>query len=619
MCGIAGILSSASAGAGAPDPGTLDRMLSAQRHRGPDGRGAFRDGPLVLGAVRLAVLDRTEAARQPMSTSEGRFTLAYNGEVYNYRDLRRELEGLGTRFRSSGDTEVVLQALARWGEGALPRLNGAFALAFWDARERRLLLARDRLGLRPLYWAEAGGDLVFASEIKGILASGRVKAALDGAALAELFRFQNVWSPRTLFAGILPLPLGACLRVKDARLQVDQAWRFDFPGDLRIPEAEAVAGLKARLEAAVTRQLVSEVPVGAALSGGLDGAAVVSEAVRSLPDLRTFTVGFERPSPRPGERAVDERFAAAGLAKRLGTRHAEAVVSPADAIRDLPALVRHLEEPRLAASSQNLAAARLAAGEVTVLLSGGGGDELFAGYPWRYAPVLRTETPEAFALALGKVWSRVLAPGEEEGFWADEGKRLVAQGDPEGVLRQFSEEAGDVPPLHRIMSVEASTFLPAYCVLEDKLHMAMGAEVRSPLLDHELLDWARRLPVSLRLGVDGSGKSLLRKALAGRLPDSVLQASKQGFVSPLLSWCAGEPWKGFLKKTLMGPPFTERGLIRSEAVRRDVEAVVAGRPEPLQRVWTCLAFELWCREFLDLPVQIEADSRLPSGAGFLSR
>jgi asparagine synthase (glutamine-hydrolysing) len=264
----------------------------------------------------------------------------------------------------------------------------------------------------------------------------------------------------------------------------------------------------------------------------------------------------------------------------------------------LPALLRHLEEPRLAASFQNLAAARLAAGEVTVVLSGGGGDELFAGYPWRYAPVLEAETPEAFALALGKVWSRVLPP-EEKGFWADEGKRLVAQGDPEAVLRRFSAEGGDVPPLHRILSVEARTFLPAYCVLEDKLHMAMGAEVRSPLLDHELLDWARRLPVSFRLGADGSGKFLLRKALAGRLPEGVLEGPKQGFVPPLMSWCAEEPWKGFLQETLLKPPLTARGLIRPEAVRKDVEAVVAGSPAPLQRVWTCLAFELWCREFLD--------------------
>ncbi len=591
MCGIAGILT----GGGAPDPDVLDRMLAAQRHRGPDGRGVFRDGPLALGAVRLAVLDRTEAARQPMS--DGRFTLAYNGEVYNYRELRRELESLGDRFRSSGDTEVVLKALARWGEAALPRLNGAFALALWDARERRLLLARDRVGLRPLYFAETGEGLLFASEIKGLLASGKVKASIDGPALAELFRFQNVWSPRTLFAGILPLAPGSCLRVKDGRLELTQPYRFDFPGDRALSEAGAVEELKARLEAAVTRQLASDVPVGAALSGGLDGAAVVSEAVRHLPDLRTFTVGFAAPA-RKGERAVDERGAAAGLAKQLGTRHAEVAISPGDAIRDLPALIRHLEEPRLAASFQNLAAARLAAGQVTVLLSGGGGDELFAGYPWRYAPVLPTKTPEGFAQALGKVWSRVLPP-EESGFWTDEGKRLVAQGDPEGVLRRLASEAGEVPPLHRALSVEARTFLPAYCVLEDKLHMAMGAEVRAPLLDHELLDWARGLPVSLRLAPDGSGKALLRKALAGRLPEAFLRAPKQGFVAPLLTWCAEEPWKGFLQETLLKPPFTERGLIRPESVRQDVEVLTAGQAAPLQRVWTCLAFELWCREFLD--------------------
>ena len=232
MCGIAGIL-------GAPDPALLKRMLEAQRHRGPDGEGSRVSGDLALGAVRLAVLDRSALAHQPMASSDGRFLLAYNGEIYNHGDLKTELEKEGESFRSSGDTETVLKALARWGEKALERFNGVFALAFWDAREKRLLLARDRVGVRPLYWAEAGGSVLFASEIKGILASGRVRPAVDGAALAEIFRFQNVWSERTLFSGVLPVPPGSVLAFRDGQVERRTWWRFSFPGDLRIGGKEA--------------------------------------------------------------------------------------------------------------------------------------------------------------------------------------------------------------------------------------------------------------------------------------------------------------------------------------------------------------------------------------------
>ena len=596
MCGIAGILTPDAP----PDRAVLARMLSAQRHRGPDGEGAVVSGPLGLGAVRLAVLDRTAAASQPMTTRSGRFTLAYNGEVYNWRELRRELEGQGLSFRSSGDTEMVLQALGHWGEAALERFDGVFALAFWDDRERRLVLARDRIGVRPLYWAEAGRDLLFASEIKGILASGRVRPSVDGPALAELFRFQNVWSQRTLFSGVLPVPPGAVLSWKDGRRTLRNGWRFDFPGGGTETEAGAVDALRGLLAGAVSRQLASDVPLGCALSGGLDGAALAAEAKAGLPELDTFTVGFGTAgAARPGERAVDERGAARAVSAFLGTRHHEVEVGAMEALDGLPALVRHLEEPRLAASFQNLAGARLARRHVTVVFSGGGGDEVFAGYPWRYAPILGCRDVEAFAKAFSGVWSRVLAPGEEGGFWTAEGLRLVGQGDPEGVLRGLAAEAGDVPPLHRALSVEARTFLPAYCVLEDKLHMAAGAEVRVPLMDWALVDWARKLPEPLRLGPDGGGKRLLRAALAGRLPAETLQAPKRGFVPPLLSWAGDPAWMGKLRGILLDPRTTGRGWIRPEALARDLDALGVGSAAPLQRVWTCLAFETWCREFLE--------------------
>lgn len=379
--------------------------------------------------------------------------------------------------------------------------------------------------------------------------------------------------------------------MEDGRRMLREGWRFRFPGDAGIGEAEGVESLRALLGAAVHRQLASDLPVGSALSGGLDGAAIAMEA-----RLDTFTVGCEEAFPRRGERALDERPSARALAAHLGTRHHEEAVTPEAALSDLPFLIRHLEEPRLAASFQNLAAARLALRHVTVVLSGGGGDELFAGYPWRYAGIRQAWDEAAFLSS----WTRVLSKEGERGFWTDEGLQLISQGDPEGTLNRLAEEAGDCTPLHRAMSIEASTFLPSYCLLEDKLHMAVGAEVRVPFLDGALVDWAVRLPEALRLSEDGrAGKRLLRAALAGRLPPAAMEAPKQGFVPPLLSWAGREPWMSFLRGTLLGPRCRDRGLIRPEALARDVEALVAGRPEPLQRVWTSLAFELWCRAFLD--------------------
>jgi len=597
VCGIAGILSPGKP----PDAAVLTRMLEAQRHRGPDGQGILLSPPLALGAVRLAVRDAGGASAQPLSSADGRFALAYNGELYNDADLRRELEGEGWRFRSRGDAEVVLAALALKGEAALRSFNGVFALAFWDARQGRLILARDRMGLRPLYRAESGGDLLFASEIKGLLASGRIRAALDGPALAELFTFQNIWSPRTLFAGILPVAPGEVLVAEGGHLVSRGGWRPVFSGSSRLSEADAVEGLRVRLGAAVERQLAAEVPVGLALSGGLDSAAVAWESSRLRPGIPAFTVGFEGISAsRSGERAVDEGPVARELAKSLALPLHKIRLGPEEAVRDLQELIRTLEEPRLAASFQNLAAARLARRHVTVVLSGGGGDELFGGYPWRYAPILvGAKDPETFRKAFLAVWARVLKPSQQASFWTGEGLRLVGQGDPEGVLGDLSAGLDDLPPLHRAMTIEAATFLPAYCLLEDRLHMAEGVEVRAPLLDLPLVDWALDLPEGLRLAADGSGKRLLKGAMAGRLPAAILAAPKQGFIPPLLTWASSEPWSGLMRSVLLGEKCRARGLFRPEAVRYDVEALIGGDPRPLHRVWTCLAFELWCREFLD--------------------
>ncbi len=557
MCGIAGILNFD----GAPvDRLAVKRMTDTLAHRGPDGEGVWLEHGVGLGHRRLAVIDTTEASSQPMVSDDDRFVMTYNGETYNYRDLRVDLEKRGHRLRSGGDVEVVLRAYQQWGERCLDLLNGMFAFAVWDRRERTLFLARDRYGTKPLYVYRDGRRMVFGSEIKAILSVNGVVDEIDTEAMAEYLGFQNFFSDRTLNRDIRMLPAASCLTVSP-RGSVDRQprryWDFGFrQADAMRTRAAYAEEFRQLLDQAVVRQLRSDVTVGAYLSGGLDSGAINASASRQGPGLAAFTCGFEVSPGVEDDLPFDERESARLVACALGIDLRETVVGPSDLEALLPGLVYHLEEPRVGQSYPNFAVAGLAAEHVTVVLSGVGGDELLGGYPWRY----RLFDPKASDRDNGNrfydYWRRLIPRDRFDSLCAP---ILSQQSEP--ALRQLFDSQVGRPDdassfLDRIFGFEARTFLHGLLAVEDKLGMAHSIETRFPFLDNDLVDFLLQLPLDLKLGpglepigqsagtgysthrsdLARGGKAILRQAMIGRLPDAVVEQPKRGFSAPDAGW-----------------------------------------------------------------------------------
>ena len=617
MCGIAGVLQRNGAPA---DLGALKRMTDVIAHRGPDGEGQHVDGPLGLGHRRLAIIDLSPLGHQPMLTEDGRYALSYNGEIYNFQDIRAELQAKGRRFRSRTDSEVVLQSWAEWGPAALKRFNGMFAFALWDRDRRELSLARDRYGIKPIYYAEARGAFLFGSEVKALLAHPALGAEMDPAALLEYMTFQNFFTDRTLFKHVRLLPAGCWLTLAaGAAPKVSRYWDFEFaePGN-PAPEAEYVEELDRLFRQAVRRQLVSDVPVNSYLSGGIDSGAVSAIAAESLPDMKTFTVGFDLSSASGLELGFDERVKAEAMSYRFKTEHYEMVLKAGDMERCMSRLVWHLEEPRVGQSYPNFYAAQLASKFGKVVLSGTGGDELFAGYPWRYYRAVSNDDLENYVDKYYAFWQRLIpADRAAQAFgaiWPVEG-HISPRDIMHDVFRSPGHELRRPEDyVNHALYFEAKTFLHGVLVVDDKLSMAHGLEARVPFLDNDLVDFAMRVPTRLKLGNLGEGtrlnvnepgaspartterardgKRILRKVLSRYVPREISEGVKQGFSAPDASWFRGDSIE-YVKQRLMGngarifdylDRATMQGLIREH---------LDGRENRRLLIWSLLNLESW--------------------------
>jgi asparagine synthase (glutamine-hydrolysing) len=623
MCGIAGILDLK----GNPVSAVVVRAMAATiAHRGPDGEGFFTDREIGLGHRRLAVIDTSAAGHQPMITPDGRHVLVYSGEVYNYAELRLELQALGHQFRSRSDTEVVLAALAEWGVPALDRFNGMFAFAWWDRTQRELVLARDRYGTKPLYLAVAGNGLVFGTEVKALLASKRVRAAMDVEGLVEYFTFQNFLSERTLFEGVRMLPAGTYLRVQ-AGASVGppvRYWDFHFGNDeVLADEREELDELDRLFRQAVGRHLVSDVPLGTYLSGGVDSGSITAVAAGQLPHMRSFTVGFDLHSASGIEIAFDERQRAEHMSYLFGTEHYEMVLKAGDLERVMPRLVWHLEEPRVGQSYPNFYAAQLASKFITVVLAGTGGDETFAGYPWRYYRAVASEGFDAYVDDYFDFWQR-LVPAEataslfrpvEAAAKAVSPRELFA----DVLTGQRSDLESTEDFINQSLYFEAKTFLHGLLVVEDKLSMAHGLETRVPFLDNDLVDFALQVPVRRKVGNledvvrlnenepgpkserfydrTRDGKLILRKVMERYVPKEVTERNKQGFSAPDASWFRGESIDYVRRLLFEGSPRIYEYLDRP-TVEGLVTDHLEGRANRRLLIWSLVFVEQWCRTFL---------------------
>jgi len=627
MCGIAGIYNFQGEPA---SPAVLQRMTDAIAHRGPDGEGHYTDGPVGLGFRRLAIIDLTPAGQQPMANETGDVLIIYNGEVYNFQELRVELQALGHQFRSRTDSEVVLHAYEEWGEACVERFNGMFAFAIYDRRRReggkggRLTLVRDRYGIKPLYYYLKDDVLVFASEIKALLEHPSVQASICYPALSEYFTFQNIFSDLTLFEDIRMLPPASMLQVDPGAAQSvrrNTYWDYKFePADFNLTLEETKEKLFRLFEQAVTRQLVSDVPVGSYLSGGMDSGSITAVATRHFPRLHTFTCGFDLSSASGLELEFDERAAAERVASRLKTEHYEMVLHPGDMEYVMPELIWHLEDPRVGQSYPNYYVARLASKFVTVVLSGAGGDELFAGYPWRYSGALAAQSADEYLDTYYGYWQRLIQERERETFFTSEAYAAVKDHSPKdaflSVFGQGEPPMGNAQErVNASLYFEIKTFLHGLFVVEDKLSMAHSLETRVPFLDNDLVDFAMRIPPTFKLSdlkettetrntkrqgespeLMYGGKQVLRAVMEQFVPPNATSRAKQGFSAPDASWFRQQS-ASYLKELLLDRKARINEFVNPAYVSKTLQEHEGGANHRLL-IWSLLNFEWWLRTFL---------------------
>lgn len=626
MCGIAGQV---RRGGQAVDPQLIDGISAAQEHRGPDSRGQYLAPGVGFGIQRLRIID-LKTGDQPIFSEDGQVAVVLNGEIYNFRELRRELEAQGHRFQTASDTEVIAHAYEEHGSGCVRRLHGMFALAIWDARRRRLTLARDRVGKKPLFYSVRGDTISFASELGALLADREIPRDLDPGALDAYFAYRYVPAPLCAFAAVRKLQPAHTLVFDDEGMSIDRYWSLDYSRNLDLSDDEAAGEIRSQLQRAVDRRLVSDVPLGAFLSGGIDSASVVAAmAHTSAQPVKTFSIGFE------GE--LNELPLARAVAERFGTEHHELMVEP-NAIEVIPQIVRHYGEPFADATAvPTFFLAQMARRHVTVALNGDGGDETFGGYT-RYVSQLsaaRLDRIPATIRALGSRAAHLIPPSgridstrsrarrlgatlvldpsaryfayvtnliglTREALYTPEFQAQVTDSGVELFVEDIWQRSSATSLVDRMLDVDVSHYLPDDLLTKvDIATMACSLEGRSPFVDHELMEFAASLPA--RLKVKGAQKKVgLRLAMRGVVPDEVLDAPKRGFRPPLAQWFRGE-LEGFAREVLLDPRARERGYVRPDRVEQLLDRHSREEVDAARGIWTLLMFELWQREFVDAP------------------
>ncbi|HZT75633.1 MAG TPA: asparagine synthase (glutamine-hydrolyzing) [Vicinamibacterales bacterium] len=647
MCGIAGFVDAQDPAApldAAASHALVHRMCDAIRHRGPDDEGVWVSEGVALGMRRLSIIDLS-TGHQPIHSEDRTVWIVFNGEIYNYRELRTQLEAAGHRFYTSTDTETIVHAYEQWGADAIGRLRGMFGLAIWDAKTRSLLVARDRIGIKPMHYAVVGRRLYFGSEIKSLLEAPDLPRDLDLDSLDHYLSFLYTPRDQSIFASVQKLPPGHLLTWQEGRLSLEKYWQISATEHYRGSEADAVADLHAVLADAVRSHLVSDVPLGAFLSGGIDSSTVVGlMAAASGARVKTFSIGFDVP-------AFDELEHARTVAAHFGTEHHEFVVKP-DAVSILDRLVWHFDEPFADSSAiPTWYVSEMARRHVTVVLSGDGGDELFGGYD-RYLPHPRVVafdrySPRAFrhvaAIAAARLPHgargknflrhvsrddqgryldaiRFFSTDEKPALLAPDVRRALASTDPETRLARHFDRFAALPWPSQMMRFDAETYLPEDVLTKvDRMSMAHSIESRVPLLDNEVIAFAASLPAAWKIK-NGRRKHVLKAVAARLLPAEILNRRKQGFGVPLGTWFR-DGLRELFADTLLSASALQRGYFQPSFVRRLVDEHLAGKRDHTLRLWQLVVFERWHRQYVTaersaLPMSAPA---LPSAASIASR
>ena len=625
MCGIAGFVESAETTSPlAPDESRalVHRMCEVIRHRGPDDEGVWVDEGVALGMRRLSIIDLS-TGHQPIHNEDRTIWIVFNGEIYNHGDIRRELEARGHRYRTKSDTETIVHAYEEWGDDCVHKFRGMFGLAIWDTRTKSLLVARDRIGIKPMHYAAVNGRLYFGSELKSLLEAPDLPRDVDLDALDHYLSF--LYTPRdgSIFKSVRKLPPGHLLTWQDGRVSIERYWQMPAAEDFHGSEADAVRQLRAVLADAVKCHLLSDVPLGAFLSGGIDSSLVVGlMSETSGARVKTFSIGFDEP-------AFDELEHARRVAQHFATDHHEFVVKP-DAVQILDALVSHFDEPFADSSAiPTWYVSEMARRHVTVVLSGDGGDELFGGYDRyvphprvvafdRYSPrALRRVAAIAAAQlphgARGKNFLRHVGRDEQgryldaiRFFGADEKPALLTSDlrrqlegpDPETRLARHFERFAGLPWPSQMMRFDAETYLPEDVLTKvDRMSMAHSIESRVPLLDNEVMALAASLPAAMKIK-NGRRKHVLKEVAATLLPREILDRRKQGFGVPLGVWFRGN-LRELFADTLLSPASLQRGYFQPAFVRQIVDEHLSGKRDHTLRLWQLVVFERWHQQYVN--------------------
>ncbi len=563
MCGIAGYF---YFNGGETNKSILEKMCKSLLHRGPDNQGIFKNKEIGFAHTRLSILDLSSAGNQPMETEDGRFVISYNGEVFNFIEIRNKLSKLGWKFKSNTDCEVVLKAVAQWGCDAISMFNGQFAFSLWDKREKKLVLARDRYGIKPLYIFKNDKMIVFGSEIKAILCHPEINLEINKKGLVEYLTFQNFLSAQTLFKNIEMIEAGSYYTFsKSKKFNKINYWDFNFtnPENCTKPLSEYKEECDYLLKQSVKRQLISDVEIGSYLSGGMDSGTITAIASQNLNNLRSFTCGFDLSSASGLERGMDERPLAETMSYLFKTEHYEVVLKAGDMERIMNKLIWHIEEPRVGQSYPNFYASQLASKFCKVVLSGDGGDEIFGGYPWRYYRAVNNTDFNSYVDKYFNFWQR-LVPFDKVSKLFSPINSETLDFFPKDVFRKIFKQSSKIIEnsedyINQSLYFESKTFLHGLLTVEDKISMAHGLETRIPFLDNDLVDFALKVPVKFKLGnlnkvkkIDENetlarylektrdGKLLLRQVMQNYIPSKITNGIKKGFSAPDSSWFKGE-------------------------------------------------------------------------------
>lgn len=625
MCGIVGVFNLNGEPFGLS---ALKTMAKQMAHRGPDGEGYFVDNQIALAHRRLAILDTSSRGAQPMTSKDGNWVVVFNGCIYNFLELKQELRSRGHEFVSTTDTEVIVEGLSAYGPDFLKRLNGMFAIGAWNKSEQSLYLSRDRFGVKPMYYWFTGKTIVFASEIKSIIKHPLFRVELNMEGLNEYFTFQNMFSFSTLFKGVLMLPPANTIKITAETSQIKHQswWDYDFSvQDDSLSFDDAIKETERLFKNAVSRQMISDVPVGSYLSGGMDSGSITAQASKHVNRLTTFTCGFDMSEVTGVEANYDERRDAELMANHFKTEHYEQVLNAGDIRWSLPRVVYHLEDLRVGMSYPNYYISRLASKFVKVCLQGTGGDELFGGYPWRYYRIFRSVSQREFFDLYYEFWQRLVPDHQREELFTPDVRKAVDFNHPKSVFERvftFNDKLRyDHPEDHINNSLyfEAKTFLPGLLLVGDKLSMANSLEERFPFLDNDLVNFAQKIPVKYKLGnleqmlqinendfrkrsktyqEFDDGKNVLRKAMLNFMPEKIINRKKQGFSAPDESWYRGEN-AVYIKELLLNKKTVSSEYINPDYIRKIVNEHVNDHVNHRLLIWSFMNFEWWCKIFLN--------------------